>query len=149
MDLNQLHPAAGSVQNTKRVGRGQGSGTGKTCGKGHKGQKARSGNGKNVPGFEGGQMPTIRRLPKFGFVSRVGLTTADLPVSVLDAVDSKVHPVITVDVLIACNLVKRTTKRVKLYARGELKKAHHCVGVMATAGAKAIIEKSGGSIKDE
>jgi len=145
MRLNELKPAAGSRKVRKRVGRGPGSGLGKTAGRGQKGQKARSG-GTVAPGFEGGQMPLQRRLPKFGFTSRKAAFNGEVKVALLATLEADA---IDVEVLKAAGMVSRRTKRVKIIAGGELSKA---VIVKATAelgvtkGARAVIESAGGSI---
>ena len=144
MQLNTLSPAPGRVKDRKRVGRGIGSGFGKTCGRGHKGLKSRSG-GKVAPGFEGGQMPLRKRLPKYGFRSRVSFTTAEIRLSELNAV--KVD-VIDMDALLAADLISRNVKRVKVFASGEVKRAVTLVGIAATKGAAAAIEAAGGSVKE-
>lgn len=145
MNLNELTPALGSNKSRKRVGRGLGK-HGKTCGRGEKGQKKRN----SVPlYFEGGQMPLIQRIPKYGFSSRVGLTTECLPMDILNAIDTSVHKAITLAILVELNLIKRRTKRVKLYNKGELKgKGYHCIGIMVTQSVKKSIEKAGGSVTD-
>ncbi|MES9849128.1 MAG: 50S ribosomal protein L15, partial [Candidatus Thiodiazotropha sp.] len=116
MRLNTLQPAAGSKTARKRVGRGIGSGLGKTCGRGHKGQKSRSG-GYHKVGFEGGQMPLQRRLPKVGFTSRVSLAAAEVRLGELAKVDADV---IDLDALKKANLVTRSIKRAKIFASGEI-----------------------------
>ena len=133
MDLNTLSPGAGSQQKSQRVGRGMGSGRGKTCGRGHKGQKARS----NVPaGFEGGQMPLHRRIPKWGFVSRIGMYTTSLPLSAMNALDPNEFSVIDLDVLKRMGLVAKTIKRVRVFLSGEITKKHNFKGIHFTKGAK-------------
>lgn len=144
MFLNTLSPNEGRTKDRKRVGRGIGSGWGKTCGRGHKGLKARSG-GKVAPGFEGGQMPLAKRLPKYGFTSRVGMTTAEIRLSELNKVDADV---IDLDALKQADLVTRSTKRAKVFASGELTRAVTVVGLAVTKGAKAAIEAVGGSVKE-
>ncbi len=143
MYLNSLKPAKGSKKNAKRVGRGIGSGTGKTCGRGHKGQKSRSG-GKVMVGFEGGQMPLQKRLPKIGFTSRVGIVTDEIRLHELNRFDD----VVDLDALKKANLVKKNIKNVKVFASGEINKAITLKGIKATKGARAAIEASGGKIED-
>ena len=142
MRLNTIKPAAGSKKNRHRVGRGIGSGLGKTAGRGHKGQKARSG-GFHKVGFEGGQMPLQRRLPKRGFVSRSKNDTAEIRLS-----DLAKLPVADIDVLAlkAAGLVPAPAKTVKVIKTGKLEKAVNLTGILATKGAKAAIEAAGGSV---
>jgi large subunit ribosomal protein L15 len=142
MRLNTIKPAAGSKKARRRVGRGIGSGLGKTAGRGHKGQKARSG-GFHKVGFEGGQMPLQRRLPKRGFVSRSKNDTAEIRLS-----DLAKLPVADIDVLAlkAAGLVPSRAKTVKVIKTGKLEKAVKLTGVVATKGAKAAIEAAGGSV---
>lgn len=144
MHLNSLSPNPGRTKNRKRVGRGIGSGWGKTCGRGHKGLKARSG-GKVAPGFEGGQMPLAKRLPKYGFSSRVSITSAEVRLSELNKVEGDV---IDLDSLKQADLVGRNIKRAKVFLSGELTKAVTVVGLSVTKGAKAAIEAAGGSVKE-
>ena len=144
MFLNTLSPNSGRSKDRKRVGRGIGSGWGKTCGRGHKGLKSRSG-GKVAPGFEGGQMPLVKRLPKYGFTSRVGMTTAEVRLSELNQVDADI---IDLDALKRADLVGRNIKRAKVFASGEVTKAVTLVGLGVTKGAKAAIEAAGGSVKE-
>jgi large subunit ribosomal protein L15 len=145
MRLNELHPAPGSRQPRKRVGRGQGSGLGKTAGRGQKGQKARAG-GKVGVGFEGGQMPLQRRLPKFGFTSRKAPYNDEVKVGALGALEVDVIDLAT---LKAVGLVARRAKRAKVIAGGELTRPV-TVGVDAglgvTKGARAAIEGAGGTV---
>jgi len=143
MHLNTLQPAAGSKKNGKRVGRGIGSGLGKTCGRGHKGQKSRSGGFTKV-GFEGGQMPLQRRLPKVGFSSRASGLSAELRLHELNKIDAT--PV-DVSALIAANLVPAFTQKVKVIASGEIKTAVTLKGIAVTPGARAAIESAGGNIE--
>ena len=142
MRLNTLQPAPGSKSDRKRVGRGIGSGLGKTCGRGHKGQKSRSG-GFHKVGFEGGQMPLQRRLPKVGFVSRVSLTTAQVRLSELAKVEGDV---IDMDTLKNAGLVAKSMKRAKICASGAIDRAVNVKGVPVTKGAKAAIEAAGGTV---
>lgn len=143
MRLNTLSPAPGSKKDKVRVGRGIGSGMGKTCGKGHKGQKARSG-GYHKLGFEGGQMPLQRRVPKFGFKSRVGMLTEQVRLSCLDKLEAAE---VTLEALKAANIVKKSTKFVKIFACGEVAKAFKIKGLRVTKGAQELIEKAGGSVE--
>lgn len=144
MRLNSLKPAAGSRPDSKRVGRGIGSGWGKTCGRGHKGQKSRSG-GFHKVGFEGGQMPLQRRLPKFGFSARKARLTAELrlPELLLAKAD-----VIDIEALKAENLVPAFTQKVKVILSGEITTAVKTKGLNFTKGAKAAVEAAGGSIEE-
>src|SRR5688500_4783890 len=118
MFLNTLKPAKGSKKAPKRLGRGIGSGLGKTCGRGHKGQKARAG-GFHKVGFEGGQMPLQRRLPKFGFVSQKALLTQEVRLGDLNRIDGEV---VTLETLKAAGIIKNNTKFVKIFLARELKK---------------------------
>ncbi len=144
MQLNMLKPAAGSRRTRKRVGRGVGSGHDKTSGRGSKGQKSRAG-GYHKVGFEGGQMPLQRRLPKVGFRSRLARITAEIRTSELGKVTAE-----TVDrvALMQAGLINRNIKRVKIVASGELDKAVHLRGLRVSKGARLAIEKAGGSIED-
>ena len=141
MNLNTLSPAKGSRRKPKRVGRGHGSGLGKTSGRGQKGQKSRSGGGTKS-GFEGGQTPIQRRLPKFGFNSRKALITDEIRTHELNDFDEKVN----LAALRQKGLIKASIKRVKVIAHGELKKALIIEGIKVTKGARALIESAGGSI---
>ena len=145
MKMNTLSPAEGARQAAKRVGRGIGSGLGKTCGRGHKGSFARAGKGKIKAGFEGGQMPMQRRLPKIGFASKLAGDTAEVLLYKLDSL-----PAGDVDfaALRAAKLVPSTAKRAKIVKKGELTKKFVLKGVAATAGAKAAIEAAGGSVQE-
>jgi large subunit ribosomal protein L15 len=142
MRLNTLRPAAGSKKSKRRVGRGIGSGLGKTAGRGHKGQKSRSG-GFHKVGFEGGQMPLQRRLPKRGFVSPSRDDTAEVRLS-----DLAKLPVADIDlaVLKAAKVVPQGAKAAKVIKAGTLEKAVKLAGIGATKGAKAAIEAAGGSV---
>lgn len=142
MHLNTLSPAPGSTKPRRRVGRGIGSGLGKTCGSGHKGQKARSG-GSVRPGFEGGQMPLQRRLPKFGFSSRVGRITAEVRTSELANLTSDV---IDITALREANLITSVIRRVKVMLSGDVSKPLTLKGLRVTAGARSAIEAAGGKI---
>jgi len=144
MQLNTIQPASGSKKNGKRVGRGIGSGLGKTCGRGHKGQKSRSGGFSKV-GFEGGQMPLQRRLPKVGFNSRSAKLSAEIRLHELTKTD--VSPV-DIQALIAANLVPASTEKVKVIASGEISTAVKLKGISVTPGAKKAIEAAGGSVED-
>ena len=142
MQLNKIKPAAGAKHAKRRVGRGIGSGLGKTCGRGHKGQKSRTG-GFHKVGFEGGQMPIQRRLPKRGFVSLTRADTANVRVGDLMALDAKVIDLLT---LKAANVVPIQTKTVKVYLSGEVTKAVSVQGLLLTKGARAALEAAGGKI---
>jgi len=144
MRLNTLSPAPGHVKDKHRVGRGIGSGLGKTAGRGHKGQKSRSG-GRVKPGFEGGQMPLQKRLPKFGFTSRVGMISAEIRLGELNKVDAEV---IDIEALRAANLINQNIKRAKVFLSGELTKPVVLKGLAVTKGAKAAIEAAGGKIEE-
>lgn len=144
MHLNTLSPAPGSKKNAKRVGRGIGSGTGKTCGRGHKGQKSRSGGFSKV-GFEGGQMPLQRRLPKVGFASRSAKLSAEVRLSELIKVDADV---IDLAALIKADVVPARTLKAKVIASGEISKAVNLKGIKVTPGARKAIEAAGGKIED-
>ena len=143
MYLNTLKPAAGANKSSKRVGRGIGSGLGKTCGRGHKGQKSRNG-GFHKVGFEGGQMPLQRRLPKVGFSSRVGRTTDEIRLHELALVEGDVVDLVA---LKAANLIRQDVKRVKVIDSGKIEKAVTIRGLGVTAGAKSAIEAAGGKIE--
>lgn len=144
MKLNTLKPAEGSTHNRKRVGRGIGSGFGKTAGRGHKGQKSRSG-GFNKVGFEGGQMPLQRRLPKIGFSSRIGRVSAEVRLSELDKVEGDVVDVAS---LKAAGVVNQGILRAKVILSGKVSKAVTLKGVGATKGAKEAIVAAGGSVEE-
>ncbi len=143
MHLNTLKPAEGAKKLAKRKGRGQGSGNGKMAGRGHKGQKSRSGGMQKI-GFEGGQMPLQRRLPKVGFTSRKAAFTAEIRLDTLSSVGSDV---IDLQALKAADLVSDKIKTVKVINSGELTKAVKLSGLKVTAGAKAAIEAAGGSVE--
>lgn len=143
MRLNTLKPAEGSRKKSKRLGRGIGSTFGKTCGKGHKGQKARSG-GFHKVGFEGGQMPLQRRLPKIGFKSRSSKFNAEVRLSELNTI---VEETVDIKVLIASNIVPIFTKRVKIIKSGVLNKPFIIKGIAVTVGAKESIEAAGGKVE--
>ncbi|BEU01599.1 50S ribosomal protein L15 [Agarivorans sp. OAG1] len=144
MRLNTLSPAAGSKPNAKRVGRGIGSGLGKTGGRGHKGQKSRSG-GSVRPGFEGGQMPLKQRLPKFGFTSRKSMVTAEVRTAELAKVTADV---VDLDALKAAGLITRNIKFAKVVLSGEVKAPVTLRGLRVTKGALAAIEAAGGKIEE-
>lgn len=144
MQLNTLSPAPGRIKTKKRVGRGIGSGLGKTSGRGHKGLKSRSG-GKVKPGFEGGQMPLQKRLPKYGFSSRVGRVTAEVRLSELNSVNADV---IDLAALEAADIINNNIKRAKVFLSGEIKKAVTVKGLAVTKGAKAAIEAAGGKVEE-
>ena len=144
MRLNTLKPATGARKSRVRVGRGIGSGLGKTAGRGHKGQYARTGKGKVKPGFEGGQMPLQRRLPKVGFRSKLKHEVSEV---LLYKLDSLKADVIDFDALKAAGLIETRASRAKIVKKGELKRAVKVKGVAATAGAKAAIEAAGGSVE--
>jgi large subunit ribosomal protein L15 len=144
MELNTIKPSAGAKHAKRRVGRGIGSGLGKTAGRGHKGQKSRSG-GYHKVGFEGGQMPLQRRLPKRGFKSHLLKYNAEITLGELQALE-----VADVDVLVLkqAGLVPQIAKVVKVIKSGELSKKVSLKGIGATAGAKAAIEAAGGSLAE-
>jgi large subunit ribosomal protein L15 len=144
MRLNTLSPAIGSKTGKKRLGRGLGSGLGKTSGKGHKGQYARKG-GYHKVGFEGGQMPLQRRLPKVGFRSHMKLTRAEIRLDHLERLDVDV---VDVAALKAAGLVNIYADKVKVVGSGELKRKVPLKGVFATAGAKKAIEAAGGKVEE-
>ncbi|MFZ5529403.1 MAG: 50S ribosomal protein L15 [Pseudomonadota bacterium] len=144
MELNTIKPAKGAKHAKRRVGRGIGSGLGKTAGRGHKGQKSRSG-GYHKVGFEGGQMPLQRRLPKRGFKSHLLKYNAEITLSELQALDAT-----DVDVLVLkqAGLVPQLAKVIKVIKSGELSKKVSLKGIGATVGAKAAIEAAGGSLSE-
>ena len=144
MKLNTLKPADGARKERTRVGRGIGSGLGKTAGRGHKGSFARAGKGKIKAGFEGGQMPLQRRLPKIGFRSKKAHEVSEVLLYKLDAVTVDV---IDFDALKAAGLVEKRAERAKIVKKGEIKRAIKLKGVAVTAGAKAAIEAAGGSVE--
>ena len=145
MKMNTLKPAAGARKDRVRVGRGIGSGLGKTAGRGHKGSFARAGKGKIKPGFEGGQMPMQRRLPKVGFRSKTKADTAEVMLYQLDKLDAG-----DVDfaALRAAGLVPANAKQAKIVKKGDLTRKFALKGVLATAGARAAIEAAGGSVAE-
>jgi len=144
MRLNSLKPAPGAKRNAKRVGRGIGSGVGKTAGRGHKGLKSRSG-GTVKAGFEGGQMPLQKRLPKYGFSSRIARTTAQIRISELNAIAAEV---VDLEALKAADLVKDNVTRARVFLSGELGKALTVKGLAVTKGAREAIEKAGGKVEE-
>ncbi|WP_041522389.1 50S ribosomal protein L15 [Gilvimarinus agarilyticus] len=144
MRLNTLSPAPGSTHSKKRVGRGIGSGLGKTAGRGHKGLKSRSG-GSVAPGFEGGQMPLQKRLPKYGFSSRIGRVTAEVRLNELNLIEGEV---VDLETLKQADVIGSQIKRAKIFASGEVKKAVTVKGIAVTKGAKAAIEAAGGKVEE-
>ncbi len=144
MRLNTLSPAPGARKDAKRVGRGIGSGLGKTGGRGHKGQKSRSG-GTVKPGFEGGQMPLQKRLPKYGFTSRISRTTAQVRLGELNAVAGDV---VDLAALKDADLIRNDVLRARVFLSGELNKALTVKGLAVTKGAREAIEKAGGKVED-
>jgi len=141
--LNDMRPGKGARQSPKRVGRGIGSGLGKTCGRGHKGQHARSG-GFHKVGFEGGQMPMQRRLPKVGFRSHLKRSTAQVTLGELARVEGEL---VNLAALKAANLVAKSIKRAKIVASGKVARAVTIKGLRVTAGARAAIEAAGGKVE--
>jgi large subunit ribosomal protein L15 len=144
MRLNNIKPAEGHKHRARRVGRGTGSGLGKTCGRGHKGQKSRSG-GSVRPGFEGGQMPLQKRLPKYGFTSRIGRVSDQIRVGELANIESDV---IDLAAIKAAGLVNSNILQVKVFLQGEINKAVTVKGLRVSAGARAAIEAAGGKVED-
>lgn len=144
MRLNTLKPAEGSRSNRKRVGRGIGSGFGKTCGRGHKGQKSRSG-GFHKVGFEGGQMPLQRRLPKFGFRSAKAKLTAEVRLHELLLTDAAV---VDITALKEANVIPEFTQKVKVILSGEITQAVNTRGIAFTKGARQAVEAAGGKIEE-
>jgi large subunit ribosomal protein L15 len=143
MELNDIKPSPGSKKNRRRVGRGIGSGLGKTAGRGHKGQKARAG-GFHKVGFEGGQMPLQRRLPKRGFLATTITKAAEVRMSDLKRVEGDVN----LEGLKKAGLIPTEAKRAKIILSGSLDKAVKVTGIGASKGAKAAIEQAGGSVAD-
>lgn len=143
MYLNTISPDAGSKSKAKRVGRGIGSTHGKTCGRGHKGQKSRSG-GFHKVGFEGGQMPLQRRLPKVGFVSRKKKFVAQINLAELNGVDSEL---IDLSVLKEAGLINNNIRRVKVFSSGKIEKPKTLRGIKITKSAKNAIESAGGTVE--
>lgn len=144
MRLNSITPGTGAKKSAKRVGRGPGSGWGKTCCRGVKGQKSRSG-GYHKVGFEGGQMPLARRLPKFGFTAYKSLSAMDIRLSELNGVEGEE---ITVQSLKDANIIPKNIKRVKVFLSGELSKKVNLKGINATKGAMEAISKQGGKVEE-
>lgn len=144
MRLNDLSPGEGSKRDKRRVGRGAGSGWGKTSGRGQKGQNARSGGGVR-PGFEGGQQALKQRVPKFGFRSRVGLITAEVRLSELNGMKADV---IDIEALQNANIISRSIKRVRVMLSGAINRAVTLQGITVTKGARAAIEAAGGKVED-
>ena len=144
MRLNNIKPADGHKHRARRVGRGIGSGLGKTCGRGHKGQKSRSG-GSVRPGFEGGQMPLQKRLPKYGFTSRIGRVSDQIRGGELANIESDV---IDLAAIKAAGLVNSNILQVKVFLQGEINKAVTVKGLRVSAGARAAIEAAGGKVED-
>ena len=142
--LNTLSPAPGRTRNAKRVGRGIGSGTGKTCGRGHKGLKSRSG-GSVRPGFEGGQMPLQKRLPKYGFTSRIARVSAQIRTSELNLLSDEL---VDLDALKRADLVGSNITRAKVFLSGDITKAVSLKGLAVTKGAREAIEKAGGKVEE-
>lgn len=144
MRLNTIKPAAGAKHSKRRKGRGIGCTKGKTCGRGHKGQHSRSG-GYHKVGFEGGQMPLQRRIPKFGFNSRKALITAEIRLSELRKVAGDV---VDMAALLQANLINAQTKRAKIILSGTVERALTVKGIGTTKGAKAAIETAGGKVEE-
>ncbi len=144
MRLNDISPARGSKPGKRRVGRGPGSGWGKTAARGQKGQKARSGGG--VPAwFEGGQLPLQMRVPKFGFRSRVGMTTAEVRLGEIGKVEGDV---VDLDALKAANVLSRNVKRARIMQSGRVERPLTVKGLSVTKGARSAIEAAGGKVED-
>lgn len=142
MYLNTLSPGVGAKHSKKRLGRGIGSGSGKTCGRGHKGQKSRSG-GKVSPGFEGGQMPLKKRLPKFGFKSRKSFFSTEIRLGEIEKLsDSQID----LKALKESNIVSKNMRNVKIILSGNINRAVFVQGLNVTKGAKAAIELAGGKV---
>ena len=144
MRLNTLSPAPGRNKEAKRVGRGIGSGLGKTAGRGHKGQKSRSG-GRVRPGFEGGQMPLQKRLPKYGFTSRISRVSSQIRLSELNLIDGGI---VDIGALRTAGLINNNISRAKIFLSGELNKALTLKGIGAAKGAIAAIKAAGGKIEE-
>ncbi len=144
MRMNTLKPAVGARKERVRVGRGIGSGLGKTCGRGHKGQFARAGKGKVKAGFEGGQMPLQRRLPKVGFRSRMAKDTVEVLLYKLAIIESDV---VDFAALQAAKLVPSTARSAKVVKKGDIDRKIQLKGIAVTAGARAAIEAAGGSVE--
>jgi large subunit ribosomal protein L15 len=144
MRLNDISPAPGAKHSAKRAGRGIGSGLGKTGGRGHKGQKSRSG-GTVKPGFEGGQMPIQRRLPKFGFTSRKGMVSDQVTLTEIAKVEGDT---VSLETLKAAGLVKKEMQFIKVVKSGEVSRAVTVSGLKVTKGAKEAIEAAGGKVEE-
>lgn len=144
MKLNTLAPAPGAKKSGKRVGRGIGSGYGKTGGRGHKGQKSRSG-GTVKPGFEGGQMPIQRRLPKFGFTSRVSFVSDQVTLSEIAKVEGDI---VSLDTLKAAGLIKKEMQNVKVFLSGSIDRAVTISGLRVSKGALEAIIAAGGKVEE-
>ena len=144
MRLNDIKPGVGSRRRSKRRGRGAGSGNGKTAGRGHKGQKSRAGGGVRK-GFEGGQMPLQRRLPKFGFASRKSLVAEKIRINALDGIEESV---VTLKLLRKCGLIAKRVKYAKLFGDAQLSRAYTVRGIAVSKGARASIESIGGKVED-
>jgi len=146
MRLNDIRPSSGSKRTPKRVGRGIGSGYGKTCGRGHKGQKSRSGGGYLKAGFEGGQMPLQRRLPKVGFRSRKAQVKDEIRLHELAGIGGDV---VDLEAVRKADLISGRIRRVRIIASGDLDRALTVRGLIATKGARAAIEAAGGTVEKE
>lgn len=144
MRLNTMTPAEGHKTAARRVGRGIGSGLGKTAGRGHKGLKSRSG-GSVRPGFEGGQMPLQKRLPKFGFTSRISRVTAQVRTSELNLIEGDL---VDIQALKNANIINENILRAKIFLSGDVTKAVTIKGLAVTKGAKAAIEAAGGKVEE-
>ena len=144
MQLNTLSPAPGRVKSGKRVGRGIGSGLGKTAGRGHKGQKSRTG-GRVKPGFEGGQMPLQKRLPKYGFTSRVARVTAEIRTGELSAIKAEVVDLAS---LRAAGLINNSIERARVFLSGDVTRAVTVKGLAVSKGARQAIEAAGGKVEE-
>ena len=144
MQLNTLSPAPGRVKSGKRVGRGIGSGLGKTAGRGHKGQKSRTG-GRVKPGFEGGQMPLQKRLPKYGFTSRVARVTAEIRTGELSAIKAEVVDLAS---LRAAGLINNSIERARVFLSGDVTRAVAVKGLAVSKGARQAIEAAGGKVEE-
>ncbi len=142
--LNEMSPAEGAKTNRRRVGRGIGSGLGKTCGRGVKGQSSRTGSSVR-PGFEGGQMPLYRRLPKFGFTSQLGMKTAEVRLSELNKIEGDIISLVT---LKAANIIRNDKTRARVILSGDVTRAFTVEGVVLTKGARAAIEAAGGKVEE-
>lgn len=143
MEMNELRPNTGAVKSRTRVGRGVGS-KGKTCGRGHKGQRSRGCMG--MVGFEGGQMPLQRRVPKFGFTSGVSRAHESIATLVLNHITGDDQQLVDLAALKKFGIIKQSTKTVKVFLQGEIKVALKLVGIAVSKGAKAAIEKAGGEV---